>query len=459
MRFPLCGAVLPRSIPCAIAGVGLILAAGCARYDRRPLAADDFQHVLEARRPGAPGVVDALGSVDYDVSDGLSLDEAELLALYLNPRLRAVRVAALIPEASARYAGLWDDPEVGADALRVLEDVDEPWLLGASLSFTIPVSGRLAVAKAQATAEARAALAGAWAEEQAVLHDLRGAWADWEAATRSLTTGEDLLRRLVELVAITNRREELGEIVTAEASAFRLAEARLRLDLEDLRAGMIRSRLAILSLIGLLPTADVPLAISGTPINPGEAVVPDGSVYSRSPAVILSALRFEAAEESLRLEVRKQYPDLSLGPMFGYEDGTNRLGVGFSVPIPILNANRQGIAVAEAARNAARADWEQAVQESLSAHARARHDLEVALGRAEILRSLVVPLANEQINQVRRMAEAGELDTLLVLGALQSERESALDLIEAEAAIARAQAAMKAVMPGQVPVFRMEGAP
>lgn len=454
MDSPLWRAALLRVAPPLSMIVGLALLGGCASYTRKPLLAVEFQQVLERRTPSDPAVAEGVTDDAYVPNDGLTLEEAELLALFLNPRLRSARQDARVLKASARYAGLWDDPEIGADALRILEDVEKPWIAGASLSFSIPISGRLAVAKDQAEAEARAAVMEAWTEEQQVLLELRQAWAEWEAATKSHAISRDLLGDLRRLVELTNRREELGELIAAEAVAFRLAEARLSLDLEQLEAEETVARLRLIDLLGLLPQAEVTLV----PGEPMATVSTGGSdvIYDRSPEVLLAAARYQAAEERLRLEVRKQYPDITLGPLYGNEEGMDRLGVGFSLPIPILNANRQGIAEADAAREAARVGWEQAVQEALTANAQAEAELAAAQQRVNTLQDTIVPLATQQIDQARQLAELGELNTLLILDALEAEREAALDLIEAEANVQALIARLRFVLPEEAPSIRAD---
>lgn len=442
-------AALLRAAPLMFLIVGLVFLGGCANYIRKPLLADEFQQVLERRTPSQARIAQGVPDDANAPNDGLTLEEAELLALYLNPRLRSARQDAQVLAASARYAGLWDDPEVGADALRILEDVEKPWISGASLSFTIPISGRLSVAKDQAEAEARAAVVEAWTEEQQVLLELRQAWSEWEAATESLDVSRRLFADLQRLVELTNRREELGELIAAEAVAFRLAEARLRLDAESLEAEQAQARLRVINLLGLLPQTDVTL-VPGRKGVPTTVEEPD-VVYQRSPRVLLAVARYQAVEERLRLEVRKQYPDITLGPLYGNEEGMDRLGVGFSVPIPILNANRQGIAEADAAREAARAEWEQTVQEALSEKAREDAALAAAQQRLSTLRQTIVPLAAQQIEQARQLAELGELNTLLILEALQAEREAALDLIEAEANVHSIAARLRFLFPDEAP--------
>lgn len=449
MDFPLGGNALLRAVPPLILIMGLAFLGGCASYTRKPLLANEFHQVLERRSPSEANVVQGVANDAYAPDDGLTLEEAELLALYLNPRLRSVRQDAQVLATSAEYAGLWQDPEIGVDALRILEDVEEPWVSGASLSFTIPVSGRLSVARDQAEAEARAAIVEAWAEEQQVLLELRQTWADWQAATEALAVSRRLYNDLQHLVELTNRREELGELIAAEAVAFRLAEARLRLDIAQIEALETQTKLRVFDLLGLMPGADVMLVSDGASA-PARANLAD-VVYQRSPQVILAAARYQAAEERLRLEVRKQYPDITLAPLYGKEEGMDRLGLGFSIPIPILNGNRQGIAEADAAREAARTEWEQAVQEALSAKAQAEAELAAARQRFTMLEDTIVPLAAQQIDQARQLAELGELNTLLILEALQAEREAALDLIDARASANGIVAKLHYILPDEAP--------
>lgn len=447
MIFPYTGTAALRSVfrLCTVAGLAFLV--GCASYSRKPLLEDEFKQVLERRSPSDSDVIQSVSDETYDPDDGLTLQEAELLTLYLNPRLRSARQRVQIDTASARFAGLWDDPEIGADALRILDDVDEPWIAGASISFSIPISGRLAVAKKLAEQEAYAAVIEAWTEEQQVLLELRQAWSEWAEAEESITESRRLSSDLGRLVTITNRREELGELIAAEAVAFRLAEARLSLELEGIEAQESVARLRVIELLGLIPTAEVTLVPEDS--TPNEDAFSTEDIYERSPQVVLAAARYLAAEERLRLEVRKQYPDITLGPLYGNEEGMDRLGIGFSVPIPILNANRQGIAEANAARDASRSEWEQAVQESLSELAKTNAERMAVKSRISSIEEIIVPLANQQIREARQLAELGELNTLLTLEALQAERDASLDLIKARASLRTVSARLRYLIPDQ----------
>src|SRR5687768_15526793 len=134
----------PRVIPLLI-----LCLCGCAQYTPAPLDPSADLAELMARSPASGDVAAYARSlaehdpaaVRYDPSDGLSLAEAEVVALFFNPSLRAARLKAAVPLASAEHAGRWEDPELVVDAERILQSVEDPWVLGGVLNFTLPLSG------------------------------------------------------------------------------------------------------------------------------------------------------------------------------------------------------------------------------------------------------------------------------------------------------------------------------
>ena len=88
--------------------------AGCQQYQRRPLDLEAHTAAWKARDVSAEPVADyahRLMGTDtkqaeqFDPSDGLSLDEAEAVALYFNPALRVARLQAKVPLVGAQESG------------------------------------------------------------------------------------------------------------------------------------------------------------------------------------------------------------------------------------------------------------------------------------------------------------------------------------------------------------------
>ena len=203
---------------------------GCATYERRPLELERYvenwsnrEISVDSTREYAETLAHGEEDVPYDPSDGLSLAEAEAVALVFNPRLRLARAQAEVPLASARQAGWWPDPEFEAKVMRFVnrgsrtkfrfdgasfggvntgivanggstdgvemtspgyrrvegDYIDDPWIVTASLSITIPVSGRLAVEQDWTWAEYAVSWRRILISEWELLTRLRARWLEW----------------------------------------------------------------------------------------------------------------------------------------------------------------------------------------------------------------------------------------------------------------------------------------
>ena len=95
-------------------------AAGCQTYEPRPLDLPGHVAAWSQRAPESETVrafaerlaaADASETTTFDPADGLTLDEATLVALVYNADLRVERLRAGVSAASAGHAGRWDDPE------------------------------------------------------------------------------------------------------------------------------------------------------------------------------------------------------------------------------------------------------------------------------------------------------------------------------------------------------------
>ena len=445
------GADVPRlrRSPIMAAGLSvLLLAGGCAHYQSAPLNPEQFASSLEQRSE-----MNEAGAPKPATLSAVTLEEAEAIALFYNPTLRAARLKALIPAVGARKAGRWDNPEISADVLRIVEAVEEPWIIGSSLAFTIPISGRLSVERSKASAEAYAALVESWRAEQKVLQSLREAWVAWEARERALEATRESLQHLASVTAITQKLEDAGELVAAEAVVFRMAAARANTDLARMEAAAAQARQAVLAELGLLPTTPITFQ-RGAESMDKDATVSREDLLARNPDVVQSAADYAVAEEALRLEIRSQYPDIQLGPAYGREDAQDRVGVGVSIPVPIFNRNGRAIAEAAASRDAARAVWEEAAQRAIMESS----SLTVALAAAERHRTQLhedlMPLAEEQLEGARRLADQGEVNALLLLEALNAHRDTHIELIDADADVARVAIAIRALSPPPPPPMK-----
>jgi cobalt-zinc-cadmium efflux system outer membrane protein len=420
-------------------------AAGCQPYERRPLDLDTARDRWLARDPGDESArqfalhlarAEQRGdAAPFHAGDGLTLAEAEAVALVFNRDLRLARLEANVTRARADTAGLWDDPVAGVDLERIVSGVAEPWVLGATLELTIPISGRLAVEKTRAGAAHAAELQWLAAREWATRTALREHWIEWSAQAHRAELLGELVEHLGGVVDLTQRQERAGTISRIEARLYRFELAVGEADLLATRSRERQSRLQLLDLLGLAPEAPVELAATVAFAARGARMQwPREAFEAGSIELAAARSEYELAEQTLHLAVRQQYPDLVIGPGFGTDQGDDRVLLGVRVPLPLWNRNRQGVAEATAQREVARGRFEGAYERLASqlALGRIRHEAARALRQA--IESHVLPLADEQDAEVRRVAELGRVDPLLRLQAMKSQYEARLRLVEARAA-------------------------
>src|SRR5690606_28946947 len=135
-------------LSCAAA---LVVLAGCQSYDPVPLDVPGHRAAMLARLDALEPVAEFAARLAerageaparFNVADGLTVAEGEVLALFYNPDLRLARLKAGVALATAENAGLWEDPEFGFDGAEILSP-EGPFEYGLMLSLTIPISGRL----------------------------------------------------------------------------------------------------------------------------------------------------------------------------------------------------------------------------------------------------------------------------------------------------------------------------
>ncbi len=450
-----------RAITIRLGNLGVAaLLTGCASYEARPLDLPAFREAWAARAADTPGVralAAGLGAEsghagEFDPSDGLTVREAEAVALFYNPDLRVARLRAGVTAATLEHAGLWNDPTLFIDAKRLLEGVGEPWKLFGGIGLTLPVSGRLEAETARAGAGHAAELARIAREEWSVRAALCSAWTDWSASVARARAAHVYLEGLDSIVGIVDALHGAGELSSSQTRPFHVERALRRADLRVMEGDAAAGEAEVRAIMGL--TGAAPLALTPS-IRTWEAGDRANAITERSPDLLVAAAEYATAERTLALEVRRQYPDITLMPGLGNDRGDDEIGLGVSLPLPIWNGNRQAIAEAEAQRESARGAYESEFERLSGRLESARARLDSARALRATLESEVSALVDAQYDEARRIAELGEVDTFLLLDTLRTRHDTTLRIIDALAAESRAEAGVRALLG---PPGRVEGA-
>lgn len=368
----------------------------------------------------------------FDPTDGVSCGEAELIALVFNADLGVARLRAGATKASADNAGLWEDPTLGVDLARILDGTPHPWKAFGNLGLTIPLSGRLEAEKARATAEHAAELERLAQREWETRMELRRAWANWSALRVQLDATREFVGRADQVLGVVDTMERAGEMPRTEARLFRIEKAAKSADLALLESRVREAELGLKRIMGLAPDAPVAL-VAGAACEPVDRGGDLATRAQSSPVVRVALAEHEVAEKALAREIRAQYPDLELAPGFGREDDMDQVLLGLSVPLPILNANRRGIAEARAQRDITRAGVEAALEGTIAMVRAAEERIDAAARRREAIEREIVPLVDAQYADARELASLGEVNTLVLLESLTRQHDTKRMLIEARA--------------------------
>ncbi|MFT6864075.1 MAG: cobalt-zinc-cadmium efflux system outer membrane protein [Akkermansiaceae bacterium] len=426
-----------------VAGTVLLLAA-CQAFERRPLdpvthnerwkaqgASDDKVHAFAKRLTRTTS-----GASPFNPVDGVSLNEGKIIALVYNPDLRIARLKAGVAKATADHAGLWNDPKFSLNVLKFTEGVPDPWVVGSALSLTIPLSGRLRAEKSRAEAAMHAVLDRVAEAEWKVTIDLQKSWVSWSAQRTELAQTRKIVEALNTIVKSTTLLAEQGEIPRTEAALFTIEQTSRRLEITRLEGEVEAQEQEIRSLLGLSPNAPIRLLpdFSLPDWQPSE-----DRLAKNNPTLNRLRSEYEVSERTLFREIRKQYPDLTIGPQAESDEGQTRLGFIGAIPLPILNANKGGIATARAEREVAQAEFETEYERKVGQLAVLLARLSAIKAQRVTMENTLIPLVDRQTSDARNLVDLGEGGSLVLLESIVRAHDAKLQVIDLQRQRARVE--------------------
>ena len=350
-----------------------------------------------------------------------SLDDAVTLSLIGNRELNALRLKSANSAKAAKESGWWEDPELDFDLMRIVNPSEHPFLGGASIAFTIPLSGAPAIAAKADELYAQADIAEIKAAERDTGVEARLAAIRLASLRRraALLSEYDSDERIVRARENAGKLHEAGEVSASELAGVQRQKHIRHHALMETEREIAETEIAFLRLLGLRPGTKIALTLPlrDRPSMPSGADDPLELV--RHPKVQAALVRLGGTEKSLEAEIRRQYPDLKLGPTYANEEGLDRFGLVAGISIPLWNRNRKGIAEAEGTRDEARLAAIDAWRSLVCDAATAREHL------SNLLMHPPVP-ANER-EQADRLADAGELTPLDYLAVREQIFDPRLD--------------------------------
>ena len=299
-------------------------------------------------------------------------DRAQWLnaALILNPDLAEARARATAVAATERTAAQRPNPTLNLFGEYVAAAAGGVgWLYGLSLDFLLQRPGERNRLRATAALQTQAAQSDVAESIWAVRTQVRQALLDAVYAGDQI----DLLQRLLDIrqgqVSSAQVRARAGEISLSElpAASLELAAAQQRLERARARAIDARSRLAAAVGVPAAALEQVPLRWPGW--SDIDALSPALSGERRTealigrPEVVRTLHEYDIADNAVRSEVARRWPEFHLVPGYAWDKGgvrENQLNetlhdnqLGLSTELPLFHRNDGPIGEAVARRELA----------------------------------------------------------------------------------------------------------
>ncbi|BCG62598.1 MAG: outer membrane protein, heavy metal efflux system [Methyloprofundus sp.] len=340
----------------------IFMLSSCAKYQAQPLTEEKIQQPLQtldieeltiqAKAIKHP----LLQSVNFDLTDGLSPDEAAIIAVLRNPKLRAIRDQHGISNAQLLQAGLLPNPQISYTFSAPSGGTDA----GMNNAFGVGLSWQVTSLIWQASK-----IVGAEKQQQSV--DLHIAWQEWQIVQAAKLAAYQLIiysRQHALLTEMAQRLQEnserlqqaakLGLVTELERVAAVSAKNLLDIRLLALEQQQKQQQQRLNRALGFKPYEMVRLeqAIQlASTINLPTYKQLISNIEDQRLDLLALQQGYESQEEKVHIAVLQQFPKISIGLNHALDNSNlYTMGFGVSMTLPIFDRNQGHIALQRATR-------------------------------------------------------------------------------------------------------------
>lgn len=388
-------------------GLALLACQPSLAQEVAPAGAAPRQPVINYKLP-------PLGS--DELAGQLTLRQALQQAFKSNPDLAAAALEVKAVEATILQAGVRPNPEVSAQ----LEDTRK-----ATRTTTLQLSQRLELggkrdARIKAAEKSRDAAQADYLSRRA---DIQGAVVSAYFAALEAQENLLLLKSSLQLAQraseVAAKRVAAGKVAPIEATKARVAEAGVRVELQQAHGALSIARRALAATWGDSAAAfsAVDGHINDLPALPDLAVLLER--LQNSPAFLKTSLEVERRQALVQLERSRRIPDVtvSIGGKRVEESRLNQMIFGLSIPIPVFDRNQGNLQEALQRADKAR-DELRGAQLRLDGELRDAYE-RLKQGREQVaaLQNEILPAAQDTYEIATKGFELGKFSFLEVLDA------------------------------------------
>ena len=443
----------------------LISLSGCASY--RPLALSQSAVRQRLQMPSEKALrIDAskihhplLEQVPLDLKNGIGPDQAAVLAVVLNPTLRANRDRRGLATAQLIQAGILPNPTIS---------YGRDFVSGGATAGTVSAWGFTGSWDFSALVSRPAKMAAARANARSI--DLDIAWIEWQTAeaaklalyrvvalrqelSRGQQIDEDQQKTVETLQAAVDRHERsVLDLAAAQASRQDAHATVLSLQQE-----LDRQRLEFKKAVGVFPEAKLQIEdrieLPSYLLPPPESDL-TANVESRRLDLLGLHQGYQSQEQTLRAAVLAQFPKVTLGFTHGSDTtDVHTMEFGITIELPLFDRNQGTIATEKATRQKLFDEYVARVFEAHSDIAAAIADIR-SLNRQIAAAAEALPILQNLVEIAQKAADEGEGDVLSYFQARTNLNQKTLQLIKLKQQLMDARSALELASGRYLPADR-----
>ena len=400
----------------------LLALSGCSIYHPKPLTTAAVEGDLKVPSESALRVRasrlkhPAVRPVEINLRNGIGPDEAAVLAVLLNPTLRADRDRRGLATAQLIQAGVLPNPQIS---------YGRDYVVGGNTAGTITAFGLSGSWDFASLITLLPKIEAARANVHSV--DLDIAWVEWQAAQAARTAlyrvvaleaelyaAQEADKALRESVGTLSKAVELHEKTVLDLAAAQSTSQDAQLTALNIQQELAKQRLALNRAMGLPADAKVRVQRVSLPSNldsPPEADLIAG-LESRRLDLLGLKQGYDSQDASLRTAILAQFPKISLGfNRAGDTSNVQTLGFGVTVDIPIFDRNQGNIATERATRQKLFDEYAARLFQARSDVATALSDIR-HLNRQIAAGEKLVPTLQRLVDTARSALDQGNADVI-----------------------------------------------
>ncbi|MDD7985785.1 TolC family protein [Lentisphaera marina] len=356
-----------------------------------------------------------------------------------NLRLQQIRQKYQGLQEVANIKTPWANPTITAGPAKGsrLEETTSSSTQGfVGIAFNIPLGPRLRRNDELNELSALAAFNEQVLSHRELYFSLRESYISFALSQKSIQLHKDIEATLTTTQKATKKLFELGSTSKLSLTEVKLQQGELKLDKFD---QMSQSKQSLADLSSLLVIDEKLLEqVQLETIQLPEEKVKFDSLKEKfilnNPDLARAEMDFHLADATLRLELAKQYPDLSVGFDAEQEVGERKrtYSVPFSIELPIFDRNQQSIVIAQSEREQQLLNYKEVLNAKITELKKTYTQQLLNQRKLKIMREVLMPLSKSNLEDAKRALELGTIDALRYMDMIKDHQELLLQEVQLE---------------------------